>query len=404
MLVKRSSAKTTGNKRSGLVAALADSLEPGVSRRGFLRRSGLAAGGIAAVGALPGAMIRKAEAGPILPNVEVVTRKNVCTHCSVGCTVIAEVQNGVWVGQEPGWESPINQGTHCAKGASVRELTKGNAEGLVPLLAFYTNLYADQLQRKRYYLSAHAREMVFGLADHYADRARSPASRALAGRFLAAFGAEIARQTGTGGMSQRAFTRALALDEANETTRLCLAIESERRGDYKEAIAYLRRLVELHPESAEARLRLAINVSRVSREKEAEQLLAGLTHASVRPAPWVELVAYQELARLQLTLGRAKEAEKTVRAGLAAFPRDQKLLFQLALLLDLRGEDGDAQSALAELSPQAQGDGVRYRYTELPDGLKEPLATGLEKDVRDRLPVLASALGGTQPPAVGGGK
>ena len=28
-------------------------------------------------------------------------KKNICTHCSVGCTVIAEVQNGVWTGQEP---------------------------------------------------------------------------------------------------------------------------------------------------------------------------------------------------------------------------------------------------------------------------------------------------------------
>ena len=31
----------------------------------------------------------------------------------------AEVQEGVWVGQEPSWDSPINRGTHCAKGASV---------------------------------------------------------------------------------------------------------------------------------------------------------------------------------------------------------------------------------------------------------------------------------------------
>jgi formate dehydrogenase major subunit len=38
----------------------------------------------------------------------------------VGCTVTAEVQNGVWIGQEPSWDSPINRGTHCAKGASVR--------------------------------------------------------------------------------------------------------------------------------------------------------------------------------------------------------------------------------------------------------------------------------------------
>jgi formate dehydrogenase major subunit len=51
----------------------------------------------------------------------VTTRKNVCTHCSVGCTVIAKVANGVWSGQEPGWDSPINRGSHCCKGAAVRD-------------------------------------------------------------------------------------------------------------------------------------------------------------------------------------------------------------------------------------------------------------------------------------------
>jgi len=59
--------------------------------------------------------------------------KNICTHCSVGCTVIAEVQNGVWVGQEPAWESPINRGTHCAKGASVRELVHGDRRIKYPM-------------------------------------------------------------------------------------------------------------------------------------------------------------------------------------------------------------------------------------------------------------------------------
>ena len=137
MLVKRNAG--TAPNRAPLARRLnglsggAAGLGGTVDRRGFLKTSGLAAGGMAALGALPAAMIRKAEAGPILPNVEVVTRKNVCTHCSVGCTVIAEVQNGVWTGQEPGWESPISQGAHCAKGASVRELTKGERRVKYPM-------------------------------------------------------------------------------------------------------------------------------------------------------------------------------------------------------------------------------------------------------------------------------
>ncbi|MCA1973682.1 MAG: formate dehydrogenase subunit alpha, partial [Caenispirillum sp.] len=85
------------------------------------------------LGALPGGVVRKAEAAPLDRSAPKELRKSVCTHCSVGCTVVAEVQNGVWVQQEPGWESPINQGTHCAKGASVRELVKGERRVKYPL-------------------------------------------------------------------------------------------------------------------------------------------------------------------------------------------------------------------------------------------------------------------------------
>jgi formate dehydrogenase major subunit len=48
-------------------------------------------------------------------------KRTVCTHCSVGCAVDAVVENGVWIRQEPVFDSPINLGAHCAKGASVRE-------------------------------------------------------------------------------------------------------------------------------------------------------------------------------------------------------------------------------------------------------------------------------------------
>src|SRR5260370_25793405 len=75
----------------------------GVDRRMFLRRSGLTGGALAAIGTVSIGSLRKAEAGPPpKPGIPVETRKNVCTHCSVGCTVIAEVSNGVWIGQQPG--------------------------------------------------------------------------------------------------------------------------------------------------------------------------------------------------------------------------------------------------------------------------------------------------------------
>jgi len=44
---------------------------------------------------------------------------------------IAEVADGVWLGQEPGRDSPINRGSHCCKGAAVRDdvLSNGIATG-----------------------------------------------------------------------------------------------------------------------------------------------------------------------------------------------------------------------------------------------------------------------------------
>ena len=84
--------------------------------------------------ALPLGSVRKAEAaaaGPLMAGA--VVKKNICTHCSVGCTVIGEVVNGVWVGQEPGWDSPINRGSHCAKGAATRELVHGDRRLRYPM-------------------------------------------------------------------------------------------------------------------------------------------------------------------------------------------------------------------------------------------------------------------------------
>jgi formate dehydrogenase major subunit len=106
----------------------------GVDRRTFLRRSGLLGGSLAAVGLLPLGSVRKAQAGPPpAAGAQVTIRKSICTHCSVGCTVTAEVANGVWIGQEPSFESPINRGSHCAKGASVRELVHGDRRLRYPM-------------------------------------------------------------------------------------------------------------------------------------------------------------------------------------------------------------------------------------------------------------------------------
>ena len=104
------------------------SAEPGspneVSRRSFLIRSGAVLGGGALLGLLPLSCMRRASEEEKRnfpkPGLKTEYRRTICTHCSVGCGIIAELQNGVWVGQEPDFESPLNLGAHCCKGAAAR--------------------------------------------------------------------------------------------------------------------------------------------------------------------------------------------------------------------------------------------------------------------------------------------
>jgi formate dehydrogenase major subunit len=91
-----------------------------LDRRAFLKRSGVTLGAGAVAAQLPFSMIGEAEA-KAEEGGKIEVKRSVCTHCSVGCAIDAVVQNGVWVRQEPVFDSPLNLGAHCAKGASVRE-------------------------------------------------------------------------------------------------------------------------------------------------------------------------------------------------------------------------------------------------------------------------------------------
>ncbi|MBC8268303.1 MAG: formate dehydrogenase subunit alpha [Rhodospirillaceae bacterium] len=116
MLIK----KTSGtSKNSRLSQALAGSIGGAIDRRTFLRNSGLTAGGVALASAATLGHVQPAAAQASADKKKRIA--SVCTHCSVGCGIIAEVEDGVWTGQEPDFDSPINLGSHCAKGASVRE-------------------------------------------------------------------------------------------------------------------------------------------------------------------------------------------------------------------------------------------------------------------------------------------
>ena len=119
LLTRKTPAGAAATPSSSLVASLSRGVSraiPTMDRRAFLRRSGLGVGAGLAASQLT--LMRKAKAADA-PKLQV--RRTVCTHCSVGCAVDAVVENGVWVRQEPVFDSPLNLGAHCAKGAALRE-------------------------------------------------------------------------------------------------------------------------------------------------------------------------------------------------------------------------------------------------------------------------------------------
>jgi len=143
-VVKKSAVGNAVGAASALQQGLARAASATVKRRSFLLRAGLTAGAAGMARHLPFNVIEPARAAdpkaatPGTPEI----KHTVCTHCSVGCSVEAVVSNGVWIRQEAAFDSPLNMGAHCAKGASVREHGHGEHRLRYPM-----KLVAGKYQR-----------------------------------------------------------------------------------------------------------------------------------------------------------------------------------------------------------------------------------------------------------------
>ncbi|MGH7474545.1 MAG: molybdopterin-dependent oxidoreductase, partial [Candidatus Methylomirabilales bacterium] len=89
-----------------------------MDRRGFLKTAGVGVGVGVAGSFMPNPIFRDASAAAKPPEYKQI--KTICNNCAVGCGFIAEVQDGVWVSQEPWFDHPVNLGSLCSKGAAAR--------------------------------------------------------------------------------------------------------------------------------------------------------------------------------------------------------------------------------------------------------------------------------------------
>ncbi len=120
MLLTRK-AQASAAPQARLARGLSGVLAKTMDRRAFLKRSGVTLGAGAAAAQLPFQLIGDAQAASEAAGGKIEVKRTICSHCSVGCAIDAVVQNGVWIRQEPVFDSPLNLGAHCAKGAAVRE-------------------------------------------------------------------------------------------------------------------------------------------------------------------------------------------------------------------------------------------------------------------------------------------
>jgi formate dehydrogenase major subunit len=138
MSLTRKSTSTSSRVPSQLIGSLSRGLRsavPTMDRRTFLKRSGVGVG--AGIAATQLNMLQKANAAETKAMLDgkgkIEVKRTVCTHCSVGCAFDATVENGVWVRQDPVFESPINMGGACAKGAALREHGHGDYRLRTPM-------------------------------------------------------------------------------------------------------------------------------------------------------------------------------------------------------------------------------------------------------------------------------
>ena len=104
-----------------------------VDRREFLKRSGLVAAAGSVAMTLPTQTMAPIKAASGAEAHRIEYKRTICPHCAVGCSINATVENGVWTRQEAAFESPINLGSHCAKGAAARDETNSDRRLKTPM-------------------------------------------------------------------------------------------------------------------------------------------------------------------------------------------------------------------------------------------------------------------------------
>lgn len=273
----------------------------------------------------------------------------------------------------------------------ARQLARENPEALLPLMVLHLEVYGlyDSRDIQPLRLIATRRRM-HDLAQVYGEESKEAMSRRLAATVLAEAGIAIDRHN-MPQEARRMLEAAFELDDANPTQLLYLGYWYERRGFYEQASKPLARLVEVDPSAHEGRLRLALCQRRLGKIDAAEAQLRDLLSRGAEP--WLEHLAYQELARILLAKERVDEAIRLLEEAVARYPDHQRLHLQLVYALE-RGDAGYRVAERLRTLPADQGRlSARNLYSRRPRSTLGGAGARLRRHATGRLPILAVALG-----------
>lgn len=105
-----------------------------IGRRSFLKLAALGAGATTAFGSNDTLRFAtEAELKDPFPGS--VMKRTICSICSAGCGILAEVDesSNTWIRQDWAAYAPLNQGSHCCKGIDQIDLTKSKMRLKYPL-------------------------------------------------------------------------------------------------------------------------------------------------------------------------------------------------------------------------------------------------------------------------------
>jgi tetratricopeptide (TPR) repeat protein len=274
----------------------------------------------------------------------------------------------------------------------ARDLAGSRPESALSLTLLHMKLY-DRYARARELLPmAHTRRILEALTELWLDRSRRPETRSQAADLLANLAATL-QDAGLDATAARLFKRSIDVDKGCAAGLIGMAAGLERSGAYRPAVRFLEQLVDAHPDHAEGKLRLAVNHLRVGSAARAERLLDSCLGSDA--PPWVRIVAYQELARVEVGKGRLDAASSLLgRARREGLEDEQIRLFQ-AFLLDRQNRTREAYDMAATVTavPTGSEGSARLRYSQWPRDDREVIRRRLDEAAPAAWETLREAVG-----------